>query len=716
MRRPLAVPSVDLDDEPPPGGRDRRRARAVIMQLSRSLIPAPRRAQLAPPHRQADEDRRRRPPLIDREAEQEVLRDLLGNARTGMGGALVLRGDAGIGKSTLLEQAIASAPDLQVLRVVAVESEMALGFAAVHQLVRPLLPGLDRLPEPQRRALGVCFGLVSGPPADRFLIGLAVLTLLADAAASRPGLCVVDDAQWLDDESAHVLGLVARRLLAESVVVLFAVRDTTERNSRMTVLPELRLAGLSKRDAGVLLEAVSGETVDADVSEHIVTETGGNPLGLLELARELTRGQLAGWSPLPEPLPLGPRLEGQFALRVRRLPPDTQALLLLAAADQPADPWRLWRAAAELGIPESAATAAEASELAVFWPEVRFQHPLVRSAVYHAATAAERRQAHRALATACAADVDVDVDRRTRHLAAATAGPDATAAAEVEAAAERERSRGGYSTVARLLERAAALTPDPALRAERLLRAAGAELSAGAVDRAGSLLAQATPRLRGPMSRGEAIRLEGTIRLAAGRGAEAASTLLRAARELQPLDPGAARDSLLTAVEAVLYAGWSAQEPLLEEVARSAEGLTTSDGPDIPALDLLAQAYSRRASSGYVAAVPAFRRAVDAFLADELDNDVILQRSLLAIIAAAEVGDVVAVDALASRWVRLARETGALSTLPLALAIRGAFADVPRGRLADAMAAGAESRELAQATGNPRLAGAAGDGGRPAPG
>jgi DNA-binding CsgD family transcriptional regulator len=675
-----------------------------MMQPSRSLIPSPRRAESATTHRDAHEDRPR-PPLIDREAEQKALRHLIANARTGMGGALVLRGDAGIGKSALLEQAIGSAPDLHVLRVLAVESEMALGFAAVHQLVRPLLPALDRLPEPQRRALGICFGLVSGPPADRFLIGLAVLTLLADAGASRPVLCVVDDAQWIDDESADVLGFVARRLLADGVAVLFAVRDTADRDSRMTGLPELRITGLSTRDASDLLEAVSGETVDADVGEHIAAETGGNPLVLLELGRELTPAQLTGRAPLPEPLPLGRRLEGQLRLRVRKLPPDTQALLLLAAADQPAEPCRLWRAATELGIPESAATAAESAELAVFWPEVRFHHPLVRSAVYHSATAAERRQAHRALAAACVADLDVD--QRTRHLAASTAGPDATVATEVEALAEREQSRGGYSTVARLLERAATLTPDPTLRAERLLGSARAELSAGAVDRAGSLLAQATPRLRGQLSKGEAIRLEGTIRLAVGRGAEAAATLLRAARELQPLDPRAARDSLLTAVEAVLYAGWSAQELLLRQIARSAADLPASEGTDVPALDLLVQAYARRASAGYVAAVPAYRRAVDAFLAEDLDADVVLQRSLLAIIAAAEVGDVVAVDALATRWVRLARETGALSTLPLALAIRGAFVDVPCGRLADAMAAGTESRELADATGNPRVGGAA---------
>jgi DNA-binding CsgD family transcriptional regulator len=679
-----------------------------MMQPGRRLVPSQRRVRTVPAtHRDGDEDRRRRPPLIDRLAEQETVRDLLGSARAGMGGALVLRGDAGIGKSTLLEQAIDSAPDLQILRLVAVESETALGFAAVHQLLRPLLPAVERLPEPQRRALGVCFGLVSGPPADPFLIGLAVLTLLADAAGTRPLLCVIDDAQWLDDESGDVLGFVARRLLADRVAMLFAVRETAERHPRLTGLPGLRITGLSKCAASKLLVAVSGEPLEPDVGEHLVAETGGNPLALLELARELTPEQLAGRAPLPEPLPLGRRLEDQFLRRVRRLPPDTQTLLLLAAADQPGDHNRLGRAAAELGVPESAATAAEAADLAAFWPEMRFHHPLVRWAIYHAATAAERRQAHRALAAAC--DDDADVDRRTWHLAASTTGSDATIAAEVEAAAERERSRGGYSTVARLLERAALLTPDLSRRAERLLRAAEAELSAGAVERAGSLLAQATPRLRGSRRRGEAIRLEGKIQLALGHGAEAASTLLRAARELQSLDPHAARDSLLAAVEAVLYAGWSTHEPLLQEIAQSAADLPAIEGTDVSALDLLLQAYARRASAGHAAAVPEFRRAVRAFLAEDLDADTILQRSQLAIIATAELTDVGSVDALTARWVRVARDTGALTVLPLALAIRGAFADVPCGRLGDAASAAAESQELARATGNSRVAGAAGN-------
>jgi DNA-binding CsgD family transcriptional regulator len=670
-----------------------------MMQLGRSLLPPLR----------LHEDRRRPAPLIDRDDEQRVLREVLANARAGMGGALVLRGDTGAGKSTLLEQAVGSAPDLHVLRVVADESEMTLGFAAVHQLVRPLLPALDRLPEPQRWALSICFGLVSGPPADPFLVGLSVLTLLADAAATRPVLCVIDDGQWLDKESAELLGFVARRLRDDRVAMLVAVGEAVDGDPSMIGLPELTVGGLTEVEADRLLQAVSGEPLDTDVGAHIAAETGGNPLALLEVAHELTPAQLAGRSPLPEPLPVGRRLEDQFRRRLGRLPPDTQALLLLAAADQPGEAGRLWRAADELGIAESAATAAEAAHLAVLWPAVRFAHPLVRSAVYATATPAERRQAHRTLASACDDD-DVDVDRKTWHLAESAAGPDSEVAAEVEALADRQRSRGAYATVARLLERAARLTSDPSQRAERLLRSAEAELSAGAVDRAGALLTQSTPRLRCALLRGEATRLEGSIQFAKGQGAQAGATLLRAARELQPLDPSAARESLLAALEAVLYAGWSSHRPLLEEIARSVSELPVMEGADARTLDLLVQAHAQRASAGFTAAVPAFRRAIDAFLAEDLGTDVVLQQSLLAINAASELADIDAVHLLATRWVALAREVDALTVLPLALTIRGVFADLPHGRLADAAAAVAESRELALATGNSRVAGAAGNG------
>ena len=396
-------------------------------------------------------------PLIDREAEKQALDEVLDSVRRGMSGALVLRGEPGVGKSALLGYAVERAADLQIVRMVAVESEKTLGFAAVHQLLVPFLPGVDRLPEPQRRALGVAFGLVSGSPADPFLVGLAVLTLLADTAEVRPVLCVIDDAQWLDEESADVLGFVARRLLADRVGMLFAMRETAEPDARLQALPGLRIAGLPEPDAYELLKTSISRPIDAAVAERIVAETGGNPLAVVEAARELTPEQLSGLEPLPEPLPVGHQLEGLFVRRVRGLPADTQRLLLLAAADQPGRGDRLWRAGAALGIPESAAVPAEAAGLVVFWPEVRFFHPLVRSAVYHAATAVQRRQAHRALAAAC--DPELDAVPRAWHLAAAAAGPDEGVAAALEAAAERARSRGGCAAAAALLERAALLTP-----------------------------------------------------------------------------------------------------------------------------------------------------------------------------------------------------------------------------------------------------------------
>ena len=319
-----------------------------------------------------------------------------------MSGALVLRGEPGVGKSALLDYAVERAADLQVVRMVAVESETTLGFAAVHQLLLPFLHSVDRLPGPQRRALSVAFGLVSGPPADPFLVGLAVLTLLADAAEVRPVLCVIDDAQWLDDESADVLGFVARRLLADRVGMLFAIRETTEPDPRLQALPGLRLAGLPEQDAYELLE-----TVDQPTHRRRTWRSASSPRPVATRSpsskppRELTPEQLGGRVPLPEPLPVGHQLEDLFVRRVRELPADTQTLLLLAAAEQPGRGDRLWRAAAALGIPESAAVPAEAAGMVAFWPEVRFSHPLVRSAVYHAATPGQRRQAHRALAAAC---------------------------------------------------------------------------------------------------------------------------------------------------------------------------------------------------------------------------------------------------------------------------------------------------------------------------
>jgi DNA-binding CsgD family transcriptional regulator len=640
-------------------------------------------------------------PLLNRCAEKQALHEVLDSVRAGMSGSLVLRGGPGVGKSALLGYAGERAADLQVVRIVAVESEKPLGFAAVHQLLVPFLPAVDRLPEPQRRALGVAFGSVSGPPANPFLVGLAVLTLLADAAEVRPVVCVIDDAQWLDEESADVLSFVARRLLAERIGMLFAVRETTEPDARLQGLPDLQVAGLPKPEAYELLKMSISGPIDAAVAERIVAETEGNPLALVEAAHELTREQLSGLEPLPEPLPVGHQLEQAFVRRLLGLPADTQRLLLLAAADQPGWGDRLRRAGAALGITESAAVPAEAARLVVFWPKVRFFHPLVRSAVYHAATALQRRQAHQALAAAC--NPELDVVPRAWHLAAAAAGPDEGVAAALEAAADRAASRGGCAATAALLERAAQLTPEAERRAERHLSAGQAHVLAGTVDRAEALLVEATKGLRDPRSAAAATQLRGRIWFHRGHVAEAASALAGAAEQLRALDPLAARDTLLSALEATLFAGWASSAPLLHQIARTARNLPpTGDAPD-SAPNLLLQGCTTRVTDGYAAAVPALRRTVQKFLAGEVDPDVALRRLGLVAVSAADLLDDTTVAQLTNDWINRARQSGALAKLADGLAFRGAFVDAPGGRLAAARAAEAEAHELAEATGNPGL-------------
>jgi DNA-binding CsgD family transcriptional regulator len=642
-----------------------------------------------------------RVPLLDRRAEKQALDEVLDGVRAGMSGALVLRGEPGVGKSALLGYALERAADLQIVQMAAVESEKTLGFAAVHQLLVPLLPVVDRLPEPQRRALGVAFGLVSGPPADPFLVGVAVLTLLADAAEVEPVLCVVDDAQWLDEESADVLSFVARRLLADRVGMLFAIRETTEPDPRLQTLPGLRVGGLPEPDAYDLLKTSISGPIDATVAECIIAQTGGNPLALIAAARELSPEQLRGLEPLAEPLPVGQRLEDLFVRRVRGLPADTQRLLLLAATDQPGRGDRLWRAAAAVAIPESAAVAAEVAGLVVFWPEVRFFHPLVRSAVYHSATAVQRRQAHRVLAEAC--DPELDPVPRAWHLAAAAAGPDDEVATALEAAADRAGSRGGCSAAAALLERAALLTPGEERRAERYLAAAQAHVLAGTVDRAEVLLVEATKDLRDPRSAAQATRLRGRILFHRGQVAEAASALAGAAGQLRTLDPAGARDALLSALEATVFAGWASSAPLLHEIAGTARAvLLTAEPPDSAPHKLL-QGCTARATDGYAAAVPVLRCTIEAFLARQVEPDVALRRLALAAISAADLLDDASVEQLTTDWIDRARQIGALARLADGLAFRSAFVDAPGGRLAAAREAEAEAHELAEVTANPGL-------------
>ena len=473
--------------------------------------------------------------LVGRPAEREALGGLLARAAEGYSGALVLRGQAGAGKTALLDETVAAAvaSGLRTARLTGVEAETQLGYAGLHRFLLPFADHLERLPDPQRDALRSTFGLVDGPPADRFLVALAVLTLLAEVASQVPLVCVVDDVQWLDLESVVVLGFVARRLYAERVVLLFAVREPAGELPALAGVPELVIGGLDDQAAMELLASLASGRLSPAVAARIVAETGGLALALVEVARELSPAQLAGAEVLPEPLPAGGSLEQAFGRRVRRLPAETRLLLAVAAAEPTASEALLWRAAGELGIDPDAAASADLGGLAEIGSQVEFRHPLVRSVVYHGTPLQQRRLIHQALA---AAGDGEEPDRVAWHLAMAAVGPDEAVAARLEQAAGRARERGGYAATVTFLSRAAELSADEGPRAVRLLAAAEAALIAGQPIRAGALLEEATPKLGDPLARAQARRLQGTIRLALGRADEASSILLEAARALAPAE------------------------------------------------------------------------------------------------------------------------------------------------------------------------------------
>src|SRR6266446_3215743 len=481
------------------------------------------------------------PVLRGRAGECARLDELLGAVGRGESGALVLRGEAGMGKTALLDYAASQGEGCTVVRAVGVESEMELPFASLHQLCLPLLEGLEQLPPPQSDALRTAFGLSSSARPDQFLVGLAVLTLLSDTAEGQPVICLVDDAQWLDRCSAQVLSFVARRLQAESVVVLFAERDQ-DQPTDLAGLPELVLQRLSDADAyGLLASSIPGR-FDERVRRRIVDEARGNPLALLELPRGVSSASLAGGFAVADSLPLVSRVEASFRRRVEQLPEETQSLLLLGAAEPTGDPMLLWQAAAVLGVPIDATAPAEADDLIAVGARVTFCHPLLRSAIYRAASADRRRTAHRALAESI--DPERDPDRRAWHRAHAALAPDDDVALELELSADRARARGGSAAGAAFLQRAVALTADPARRAERALAAAQASLEAGAFDAALGVLATAEAGPLDNLQRARVDLLRGRIASASNFGS-AASALLKAAGQLELLDVDLARQTYL---------------------------------------------------------------------------------------------------------------------------------------------------------------------------
>jgi DNA-binding CsgD family transcriptional regulator len=630
--------------------------------------------------------------LHGRRSECEALERLLEGVRGGQSRVLVMCGEAGVGKTALLESAIGSASGFRVVRAIGVESEMELAFAALQQLCAPMLDRLDRIPGPQQDALGAAFGLRAGNAPDRFLVGLAVLSLLSDAAEEQPLLCVVDDAQWLDRASAHAIVFVARRLLAESIALVLATRDPSD---ELEGLPRLAVEGLRNGDARTLLGSALRVPLDHRVRDRIVAETRGNPLALLELPRGLTPAELAGGFGLPDSLPLSGRIEDSFRRRLAGLPPDTQRLLLVAAAEPVGDPVLVWRAAGRLGIGVQA--AADTDGLLAIGARATFRHPLVRSSVYRAASPEDRQAVHRALADAT--DPEVDPDRRAWHLAQATPGVDEGVASELERSAGRAQARGGLAAAAAFLERAAALTLGPPLRAQRLLAAAQVNHQAGAFDAALGLLPIVESEPLDELQRAQVDLLRGQIAFALSRGRDAPTLLLKAAKRLEPLDVKLARETYLEALSAALHAGRLGSRDGVRKMADAARRAPPSLEP-ARAPDLLLDGLAVLHTEGYTAGTPMLKRALRAFRGDELAGEEGIRWLWLACRTAMDLWDDESWFVLSARQVKLARDAGALTVLPLALN-RQAGIHVLAGQFAAAEAMGEEARAVSDAIANP---------------
>jgi DNA-binding CsgD family transcriptional regulator/tetratricopeptide (TPR) repeat protein len=601
------------------------------------------------------------PRLRGRRLECEALDGLLATVRAGESQVLVLRGEAGVGKSALLDYVQEKAAGWRVARAAGAEAEMELAFAGLHQLCAPMLGSLVHLPEPQQAAIGTAFGLRGGDVPNRFLVGLALLGLLSEAGRDQPVVCLVDDAQWLDRASTQALGFVARRLLAESVALVFVVREPSD-EPELAGLPELTVRGLRNGDARALLDAVTPGRLDVRVRDRIIAETRGNPLALLELPRGLSAAELAGGFGRPDAQPLASRIEQSFIRRLEPLPAATQTLLLAAAAEPAGEVPLLWRAAEELGIGRDAAAPAEAAGLIELGTRVRFRHPLVRAAVYRAATVPDRRAAHRALAEAT--DPVSDPDRRAWHRANAAQGVDEEVAAELERSAARAQARGGVAAAAAFLERVTELTADPVRRGPRALAAAQAKLDAGAPDDASALAATADLCPLDELHRSKLIRLQAQIAFARRRGSDAAPVLFEAARRLEPLDGALARETYLEALGAAIFAGRLSRGPGVVEVAEAARAAPPAP-PRPRAADLLLDALACRFTEGYVAAVHPLRRALEAVQQEED-----IRWFWLACRVASEVWDDETWEDLAASQVQIARDTGTLAVLPLALTYR----------------------------------------------
>jgi DNA-binding CsgD family transcriptional regulator/tetratricopeptide (TPR) repeat protein len=615
--------------------------------------------------------------LLGRRAERVALDRVVEEVRSGCSSVLVVRGEPGVGKSVLLDYLVDRASGCRVARAGGIASEMELPLAGLQQLMGAwMLERIDDLPPPQREALRLAFGLSEGPAPDRFLLGLAALSLLSDAAEKRPLVCVIDDVQWLDRESAQVLSFVARRLEAEPLAMVFALREPCE-VQELDGLPGLVVEGLGDEDARALLASGIPGGLDEQVRDRIVAETRGNPLALLELPRGLSATELAGGFGLGGAHALPGRIEQSYLRRLETLPDDTRLLLLVAAAEPVGDPLLTWRAAERLGVGAAAAASAEGAGLLAISERVVFRHPLVRSAIYRAGSTRDRQAVHLALADAT--DREADADRRAWHLAAAAQGPDEQVALELERSAGRAQARGGFGAAAAFLQRAVALTGDMARRVNRALAAAHASLEAGAFAVALGMLAMAEAGSPDALQRARVDLLRAEAAYAQSRGSDAPPLLLRAAKRLEPLDPELARETYLDAWSAALFAGRFANSGGLGDVSRESRDAPRPTGAPRPS-DQLLDGFALLFTDGRAEATPVLQRAASGFAGDDVSLDEVLRWGWLATAAAVTVWDFETCLAIADREVEVARDAGALAVLAVganvlaqAVALSGEF-------------------------------------------
>jgi DNA-binding CsgD family transcriptional regulator len=600
--------------------------------------------------------------FLGRTRERERLDAMLAQARDGQSAVLVLRGEPGIGKTALLRYAARQASGLRTTEIEGVQAEMELPFAAIHRLCAPMFDGLEVLAEPQQNALRVALGVSSGDAPDRFLVAVAVLNLLAATAEERPLLCLVDDAQWLDAASVQALGFVARRLVAEPVAMIFSLREPT-RTRALDGLPQLSLEGLDELDARALLSRAVPGRLDDRVRDRIIAETRGNPLALVELSQKMSPSERAGGFVPPAAIDVPSRLEERYLRQVAGLPGATQRLILLAAAEPLGDAALLWRAAERLSTDPGALAPATEAGLLEIDDRVRFHHPLVRSAVYRAASLDERRRVHAALAEV--SDPELAAARRAWHRALAAAEPDEAVAADLERCAGSAQSRGGLAAAAALLERATNLTTEPTLRARRALAAAEASFQAGAFDAALALLATAEAEALDGFQSAQADLLRGQVAFASGRVSDAPPLLLKAARRLEPFDPQLARETYLIAFGAASVAS---QHVVLEKISHAVQALPPRPGARRP-LDLLLDGLALLIDGGYAAATPTLQEAATTLA--ELPVEDVLRWGWMATAASNAVWDNDGALTIAARQVQLVRDASALAELPLHLSALG---------------------------------------------